>query len=702
MDIGSPYTLIITEKPDAARRIAQALDVAGKPREAREKGVPHFIAQRDKTLIVVPAVGHLYTVTQAEGERGNYPVFNYRWVPRYEAEKNAKNTRNWIEAISRLAENASEFIDACDYDIEGSLIGYSILRYACLGKERLAKRMKYSTLTQPELEKAYEIPLEHLDFALIDAGLTRHEVDWLYGINLSRALTLAAKRSSGRYATLSTGRVQGPTLRFLVAREREIKCFVPTPFWSIHAKLKIDDELFEAEYEKRVIETKAEAEKILHECRGKSGVVTQVDVRKSPLMPPVPFDLGVLQTEAYRLFGYLPSRTSDIAQRLYLDTLISYPRTSSQKLPPSIGYRRILNGLKNEPAYSKLAQDLLRAKALKPNDGKREDSAHPAIYPTGNRPERTLDISERKIWDLIVRRFMAVFGEPALKQNMEVSVDVNGHRFLLHGARILFEGWMRFYKPYVHLEEVALPPFKEGEKVDVKGVFSVNKFTLPPPRYNPSSLLKKMEKEGIGTKATRAEIIETLYKRKYIADQRIIVTDLGYDVTKVLHKYCPSVISIKLTRDLEQKMERIQRGEERRENVLGETVAHLKPLLGNFKEREKEIGGALNEALRKARMQERVVGDCPVCKTGKLMILHSRKTGKRFIGCTNYFKNQCKTAMPLPQNGLVKPTQRKCKACGWPIITAKLKGRRPWQFCVNAACPKKKERKKPEQLQSVQ
>jgi len=696
------YTLIIAEKPEAARRIARALDVTGKPQEAREKGVPYFIAQRDKSLVVVPAVGHLYTVAQAEGKRSNYPVFNYRWVPRYKAEKNAKNTRNWIDAISHLAESASEFIDACDYDIEGSLIGYSILRYACFGKERLAKRMKYSTLTQPELEKAYETPSTHLDFALIEAGLTRHEVDWLYGINLSRALTLAAKHSSGRYTTLSTGRVQGPTLRFLVTREREIKCFVPTPFWSIHAKVKIDDEPFKAEYEKKVIETKAEADKILRECRGKSGVITQVDVRKSSLAPPVPFDLGALQTEAYRLFGYSPSRTSDIAQRLYLDALISYPRTSSQKLPPSIGYRRILNGLKTEPAYSELAQYLLRAKALRPNEGQREDPAHPAIYPTGNRPERIQDTSERKIWDLIARRFMAVFGEPALKQSMEVSVDVNGHRFYLHGTQVLFEGWMRFYKPCAYSENVALPPLREGEKIDVIGVFSEDKFTLPPPRYNPSSLLKKMEKEGIGTKATRAEIIETLYKRRYIADERIAVTDLGYDVTEVLHKYCPSVISIKLTRDLEEKMERIQRGEERRENVLGEAVAYLKQLLGDFKEKEKEIGSALGEALGKARMQERTVGDCPVCKTGKLMILYSRKTGKRFIGCTNYFKNQCKTAMPLPQNGLVKPTGRKCKACGWPIIIAKFKGRRPWQFCINPACPKKKERKRPEQLQSVQ
>jgi DNA topoisomerase-1 len=696
------YTLIITEKPDAAQRIARALDAKGKPQEAREKGVPYFIAQRDKRLVVVPALGHLYTVAQTEGKRSSYPVFNYTWMPRCDAEKKARSIRSWIDTISHLAESASDFIDACDYDLEGSLIGYSILRYACFGKEHIAKRMKYSTLTEPDLEKAYKEPLAHLDLALIEAGLTRHEADWLYGINLSRALTIATKHSSGTYANLSTGRVQGPTLRFLVAREREIKCFVPTPHWNIHAKVKIGGELFEAEYEKKMIATKAEVEKVLQECRGKSGVIAQVKVRKTSLAPPVPFDLGTLQVEAYRLFGYSPSRTSDVVQRLYLDALISYPRTSSQKLPPHLGYRQILNGLKNEPAYSKLAQNLLSMKTLKPNEGKREDSAHSAIYPTGHRPKRVLDASERRIWDLIVRRFMAVFGEPALKQSMQDSIDVNRHLFLLRGAQILFEGWMRFYRSYVYSKDDVLPSLKEGEKIDVIRIFSEDKFTLSPPRYNPSSLLKKMENEGIGTKATRAEIIETLFNRKYITDKKITVTDLGYDVTEILHKYCPSLISAKLTRDLEKKMERIQSGEEGRENVLRETVAYLKPLLEDFKAKEKEIGEALSEAVRKARTQERTLGDCPACKTGKLLILYSRKTGKRFIGCTNYFKNQCKAAMPLPQQGIMKPTGRKCKACGWPIIMAKFKGRRPWHFCINLTCPRKKEPKRLAKMQNMQ
>jgi len=238
------YTLIITEKPDAASRIASALDAEGKASKNVENGVPYYVAKRSGDIVVVPALGHLYTVAgKKRGERG-YPVFDFRWVPRYLAERGAARIRTWLKVISKLAENADKFIDACDYDIEGSIIGYSILKHACGGKENAAQRMKYSTLTKEELEKSYAEPLSSLDFALIEAGLTRHEVDWLYGINLSRALTTAAKNYSGRYATLSTGRVQGPTLKFLETRERSIKCFVPTTYWSIKAKGKVGRRVF--------------------------------------------------------------------------------------------------------------------------------------------------------------------------------------------------------------------------------------------------------------------------------------------------------------------------------------------------------------------------------------------------------------------------------------------------------------------------
>ena len=453
------YTLIITEKPDAAKRIAQALDYGGKPKKVKEKGVPYFLAQRDRELVVVPALGHLYTVVHERGRRNYYPVFNFKWAPRHLVERGAKQIGIWIQVISRLAEDAEAFITACDYDLEGSLIGYCVLKYACGNKENVAKRMKFSTLVKKELEKAYEGLLPQLDFVLIEAGRTRHEVDWLYGVNLSRALTLAARRWSGKYSTLSTGRVQGPALKLLVEREKAIRGFVPTPYWEIRAEIEIKKSKYEVEYGRKRIERKAEADAVVRACTGRTGKVKEVAVRDFHQRPPTPFDLGTLQTEAYRLFGYTPSRALRIAQRLYIAALISYPRTSSQKLPAIIDYRKILNGLSGEPAYKKLALKLLETEELKPREGAKEDPAHPAVYPTGNLPELGLSDPEKKILDLIIRRFMAVFGEPAIKQRVKISLQVDGHTFFLRGRRILKQGWMQFYKPYVKVEEVLLPQF---------------------------------------------------------------------------------------------------------------------------------------------------------------------------------------------------------------------------------------------------
>jgi len=696
------YTLIITEKPDAAQRIAQALDSKGKPKKVEENGVPYFLAHRDRELVVVPAIGHLYTIIHERGRRNYYPVFNFKWAPRHLAERGAKQIRTWIETISKLANDAEEFIAACDYDLEGSLIGYCILKYACENKEAVAKRMTFSTLMKSELEKAYEEPLPQLNFALIEAGRTRHEVDWLYGINLSRALTLAARRWSGRYSTLSTGRVQGPTLKFLIEREKGIRSFVPTPFWEIRAEVEINKSTYEVEYERKRIEKKAEADAVVRACTDKTGEIKKVGVRKFRQKPPIPFDIGALQTEAYSLFRYTPRRTLGIAQRLYLDALISYPRTSSQKLPPIIDYKKILNALSREPTYKKLVSKLLEKEELKPREGAKEDPAHPAVYPTGNLPERTLSEPEKKVWDLVVKRFMAVFGETAIKQSVKVRLEVNGHNFFLRGRRILKEGWMQFYKPYVRAEEVLLPPIKEGETIRLKRVIRDDKFTNPPPRYNPSSLLKKMEELGIGTKATRADVIETLYNRGYTTDERIVVTELGFDIIDILSKYAPRVISVKLTRELEKKMEQIQNNNEKRENTLLEAVEQLKPQLEQFKEKEGPIGEALSNAIKRARMQERIIGNCPTCGTGTLMILYSRKTRKRFIGCTNYFKGICKTSFPLPQRGTAKPLRKNCSSCGWPLVRVQIRGRRPWRLCFNPDCPLKEERRKRNEMQNLQ
>jgi len=476
---------------------------------------------------------------------------------------------------------------------------------------------------------------------------------------------------------------------------------VPTPYWAIRAQAEIDGQILEAEYEKEKIDTKKEAEAILNACRGKDGKVEKIDARRFQQPPPFPLDLGALQAEAYRLFRYTPSRTSKIAQHLYIDALISYPRTSSQKLPPTINHEVILKNLSKSPKYRQLTAELLAGPDLKPAQGKKEDPAHPAIHPTGNLPEGTLDNSERNILDLVIRRFMAVFAEPAVRQAFKADITVNGYHFFLRGQQTLKKGWLRFYNPYARSEETRLPPIKEGEQIHIRKIVLEDKFTKPPPQYNPSSALRKMEQQQIGTKATRADIIQTLYDRKYIRDEQITVTDLGFTILEILEEYCPTVVSIRLTRELEEKMNKIQMKSEKREKVLKDTVQILEPVIETLKKNEKAIGQQLSDAVRTSKLEERTISTCPVCKTGKLLILRSRKTRKRFAGCSNYFKGLCKASFPLPQQGTIKPLGKNCHVCSWPTVQVRKKGRRSWTLCLNPRCPQKQEWRNKIEMQNM-
>ncbi|MFX0097404.1 MAG: DNA topoisomerase I [Candidatus Hodarchaeota archaeon] len=685
-------TLIITEKPTACSRIARSLDENKTLEEHTEKGVTFFKVSRDEEeIFLVSALGHLYNLTQ-RGTGWIYPTFNMTWKPSYKVSRRASNTKNFIEVIEKLAGNASTFINACDYDLEGSLIGYCVLKYACgVDASKKAKRMRFSTLTKSDLIKAYENVSPHLDYEMVEAGKTRHEVDWLFGINLTRALTLSLKNISGYYHTIGTGRVQGPTLSFVMDRERKVRSFVPIPYWTISAEATINNEPFPLDYSKSKIWIKDEAERVVEDCKGREGIVSSIMKREYKQKPPIPFNTGGLQVAAYSLFGYTPSRTLNIAERLYLAALISYPRTSSQKIPPSVNGREILKSLAENPDYEELANELLKLENLVPNQGKKDDPAHPCIHPTGNLPDKDLSGPEKRLYDLIVRRFMATFGESAIKLSVRTSIDFGEHTFFLNGREILSLGWLKFYGPYARTDEVLLPPLEEGQKLSLSHLQSDEKFTSPPSRYNPSSLLKLMEEEQLGTKATRAGIIDILFRRGYIRGHPISITDLGSSVVSVLEKHCPDVLSPELTRDLERDMDDIQNGRKKRTDVLLNTVNTLKPILEKFKFRESEIGTELTDALQKLWRQQRVLGKCPVCETGELTVIISRTTRKRFVGCSNYREGGCNATFPLPQKGSLEPLNKECRHCGYPTARVIQKGRRPWNMCVNwLDCPGRK------------
>src|SRR3989338_7530814 len=268
--------------------------------------------------------------------------------------------------------------------------------------------MKFSTLTKDELGSSYENAMPHLDFPLIESGETRHFADYFWGINLSRALTLAVK-SAGAFKLLSVGRVQGPALKIIADRELEIKNFRSEPYWEISLDGTINKNHIKASHVSGKIFEKKKAESILKNTKGKKALISNLEEKETSQSPLPPFDLTTLQTESYRYYGISPKETLAIAQDLYTAGLISYPRTSSQKLPASLGHRSLLEKLGKLKEYANICQELLGEKR-QPVEGKKVDPAHPAIFPTGE--QASLEGRQQKVYDLIVRRFLSCFAAP--------------------------------------------------------------------------------------------------------------------------------------------------------------------------------------------------------------------------------------------------------------------------------------------------
>jgi len=415
------YELIISEKPNAAKRIAEAL-ADSKAIKKAEKGVPYYeLTHNKKDLVVACAVGHLYTVAEKK-KSFTYPSFDLEWKPTSEVSKSAGYSKKYLDVIAKLSKKAGSFTVACDYDVEGEVIGLNCIKYAC--KQKDAHRMKFSTLTKEDIVEAYDEAAKHIDWGLASAGETRHFLDWMYGINISRALTLAVK-STGAFKILSSGRVQGPALKILYDKEKDILAFKPTPYWQIVLGIEKEGKKIEAAHEKDKFQVQAEAKKCFENSLWKPATVQNLERKESLQYAPFPFDLGTLQTEAYRLFSISPKNTLAMAQNLYTAGLISYPRTSSQKLPAKLNLKKVLNALATNASYADKVKIVLGFDKLVPNEGKKEDPAHPAIYPTGLKAGK-LEDWEFKIYDLIVKRFLATFGKPAVRESMNLSINVGG------------------------------------------------------------------------------------------------------------------------------------------------------------------------------------------------------------------------------------------------------------------------------------
>ncbi|VFJ12947.1 DNA topoisomerase 1 [Candidatus Nitrosocosmicus franklandus] len=650
----------------------------------------------NQKYIICYALGHLYGLSDTKGSEQEFPILYPSWQAlswsRNQSIKSKSLTykiKRIIDELSKLSKVATNFIHACDYDQEGEVIGYNILQYACKNKYSVSKRAKFSSLTDEEIRNSFSnlLPPNH---NLKDAGLSRHLIDYIYGINLSRALTNSVKRKSNekntkKFITLSIGRVQGPTLAFVVEREKEILDHISTPYWNILAVFQKNDRTLKAYYFPQKIESKDLALSIVAECKNQLGKVTDVLTNKTAIKQPYPFNIGDLQKEAYRVFKFSPNYTLSVAEKLYLDALISYPRTSSQKLPPSINYTKIISniskmagGLKQDPyvektenknvlCYSVIVSNLLAQKSLIPNEGKQDDPAHPAIYPTGQKSKRVLDESESKLLDLIVRRFFATFGKEAFYQQVSVTIAIKDkYIFKSEEKKIISEGWIEFYRPYFdysgYVTTDTLSFLKKDDILKIVNIESIEKTTQPPPRFNQSTLLQKMEREKIGTKATRSEIINTLFKRNYIynfstandsksnryapplkkntatwsemkADKKPAIitpsesiqnvrlqndpirikgssgirpTEMGIALVESMKKYVPNIVSTSLTRTMEEQLEQIESGKKPSSSVVDQAREQVREAVKSFSDNEDHIAEEISQSLQKDRRMESI------------------------------------------------------------------------------------------------
>ncbi|MBU0590789.1 DNA topoisomerase I [Candidatus Micrarchaeota archaeon] len=669
--------LIVAEKPSVAEKIANA--IGDNVKKQHHNGVAYYEATCDgNEVVIAPAVGHIYTLVEREKSR-SYPAFDIEWVPAYQVSKAAEYTKGYVETLQKLGKKADMFVSACDYDLEGSTIAYNIFRYATTIRE--GQRMKFSALTKTDLVEAYHNRGD-FDYNNAYAGETRHVVDWYYGINLSRALMSALNRAH-KYRVLSIGRVQGPALSILSDLELKIKAFVPTPYWEVSTNIKNTEFM----HSKGRFLKEGDAKKAIDNTSD-SGEITKIERKEQEIQPGPCFDLTSLQVEAYKLFKFIPSKTLQLSQSLYEATMITYPRTSSQKIPSTIKITPIVSALASMEEYKSLAEKLIENKWLKPIQGKKDDPAHPAIHPTGVGGNPRAD--EKKLYDLIVRRFLSSCAQPAMREQNRVEVDSNGESYSVSGSRIIEKGWTEFYGKYYTTEDKELPKFEKGEEVDIKDKQNIKKETKPPKRYTQASIVSELEKRHLGTKATRSVIIETLFKRGYVDGKSIDVTDFGLKVKDILIKYAPEILDENLTKKMEDDIELVQGGKIEKDQVIKESKEILTQILDKWKSNEVKIGKELADALMVTIQQENILGPCDKCDNQLRMI--KMKAGRQFIGCTGYPK--CTNTYPLPTGALVKKVEKPCSQCNKPMVSV-IKGKRKYYtMCIDPNCPSKASWKK--------
>jgi DNA topoisomerase-1 len=704
--------LIVTEKNNSAKKIAEIL--GGSPKSEKTYRVPYYTwSDGDGEHMSIGLKGHVLNPAFPD-DYSNWQETDLHDLIDAELIKEPTD-KNVLRALKKVAKEASEIVIATDFDREGELIGLEALGEALDANPKLApagaeafgdgagppiKRARYSALTKEEIERAFG-ELDELSYPLAYAGAARQDIDLLWGATLTRAVSLATRRFGSNF--LSVGRVQSPTLGLVVEREMERRAHVPKPFWEVFASFEHPDGSFEAHHTTDKFWKREEAEAALDGTKS-PGVVKSVTARRASRKPPAPYNTTAFTTDASSRLGITPASAMRIAEDLYMDGFISYPRTDNTVYPPSLPVGELIASLVKVKEFS-AAEGLLGQRELTPTRGKKETTDHPPIYPTQAVHPGAFEGPKRRVYELIVRRFLATFSAPMVTESTRAEIEAGSETYFVRGSVVIDPGYAGIYT-YARSSDEEIPKLEEGQELALDGEpWSVDKETQPPPRISQGKLVEMMEERGLGTKATRAEIIQKLYDRGYVYANPPVPSETGIAMYDAFNKYVPEMATPEMTARLEAEMDQIASGEMTKDDVVGDSRELLHKTYSEIDESREDLAKVVWAGMD----ADRILGPCIVCEEAgrkqedgspnMLRIIRARKSGKRFVGCQGWSADggpdSCDQTFPLPQRGEVYKLEERCSICGRTprLKVVPLRGR-TWDLCLNDECPSMQEMKR--------
>ncbi len=718
--------LIITEKNDAAKQIARLL-ASGKPKDDKVYNTPVYRFERDgHECVTIGLRGHILGVDFPEelvyskkggwtGVTGDGEVIDAPDMPstlatppwsgkvRKPFVANGVSLKAWkmdalpylvyaplvklpaekdiIRSLKNLAKKADSVVIATDFDREGELIGLdalSMVREA--NADAPISRARYSAFVKKEIQDAFSPEqLQPLDYDLAHAGESRQYIDLIWGAVLTRYLTLV--KYSGFGNVRSSGRVQTPTLALVVKREKEREAFVPEDYWVISGTAAPqgagEEDAFGVTHATARFKVEKEADAVMERIRdAKTATVETIEKKRRKSNPPAPFNTTSLMAAASSI-GIKPARCMRIAESLYMAGYTSYPRVDNTVYPAGLDFKDVLKTLAKVPELREQAEKLLAKGTFTPTRGKQQDTDHPPIYPTGAASPDKLRPEEWKLYNLIARRFMATLSDAAIVEGTKVTLDVEGEPFTARGNVLVVPGYRSVYQ-YGMKKDEQMPALEEGQVLDFSSPKCEHKQTEPPARYSSGKLIQEMEAHGLGTKATRHDMIERLFSRRYIVNDPIEPTQLGVAVIEALEQFAPHITTPDMTAELEDEMTQIAQGAKQRDEV----VLHSRKLLGEVMDRLIPAKAQVSDAISDAVIADSKVGTCPKCG-GDLCVKTSAKNRSSFVGCNNW--PDCDVTYPLPQ-GKYDAVEETCPVCGGPQIKVTPFRAKAYTHCLNPEC----------------